>query len=95
MQQEAEIAELPQRSRRTGTVPSGSTGASGATETTQAQQIPPIGTSSQDRSPSIDQTLILERVGARVWNHPRDRQSSDDPTRSQSRPISPTPLVQT
>ncbi|KAF3500499.1 hypothetical protein F2Q69_00041382 [Brassica cretica] len=42
----------------TKTVPSGPTGASGATGTTQAQRIPPIGTSNQDRSPSIDQTSI-------------------------------------
>ncbi|KAF3563112.1 hypothetical protein DY000_02014491 [Brassica cretica] len=59
------------------------------------QRIPPIGTSSQDRSPSIDQTSIPARVRARVWNRPGDRQSADDPTRSQSRPISPTPLAQT
>ncbi|KAF3602224.1 hypothetical protein F2Q69_00037278 [Brassica cretica] len=77
------------------TVPSGPTGASGATGTTQAQQIPPIGTSNQDRSPSIEQTSIPERVGAPVWNRPGDRQSADNPTRSQSRPISPTPLAQT
>ncbi|KAF2530826.1 hypothetical protein F2Q70_00029943 [Brassica cretica] len=38
---------------------------------------------------------IQERVGARVWNRPGDRQSVDDPTRSQSRLISPTPLAQT
>ncbi|KAF2581038.1 hypothetical protein F2Q68_00005564 [Brassica cretica] len=79
----------------TETVPSGPTGASGATGMTHAQRIPPIGTSNQDRSPSIDQTSIPERVGARVWNCPGDRQSADDPTRSQSRPISPTPIAQT
>ncbi|KAF2614208.1 hypothetical protein F2Q70_00012471 [Brassica cretica] len=79
----------------TETVPSGPTGASSATETTQAQRISPIGTSNHDRSPSIDQTSIPELVGARVWNRPGDRQSADDPTRSQSRPISPTPLAQT
>ncbi|KAF3576980.1 hypothetical protein DY000_02033169 [Brassica cretica] len=79
----------------TETVPSGPTGASGATGTTHAQRIPPIETSNQDSSPLIDQTSIPERVGARVWNRPRDRQSADDPTRSQSRPISPTPLAQT
>ncbi|KAF3553072.1 hypothetical protein F2Q69_00013002 [Brassica cretica] len=94
VQQEAEIAELPQRSRNrltikeeewkqsgtypnqairtapsrvndvyptgsdsgTKTVPSGPTGASGATRMTQAQRIPSIWTSSQDRSPFIDLT---------------------------------------
>ncbi|KAF2611575.1 hypothetical protein F2Q70_00013483 [Brassica cretica] len=79
----------------TETVPSGHTGASGTTGTTQAQRIPPIETSNQDRSPSIDQTSIPERVGARVWNRSGDRQSTDDPTRSQFRTISPTPLAQT
>ena len=39
--------------------------------------------------------MIPERVGVRVWNRPGDRQSADDLTRSQSRPISPTPLAQT
>ncbi|KAG2250283.1 hypothetical protein Bca52824_080419 [Brassica carinata] len=75
--------------------PTGSTGANDATGTTQTQQIPPIATSSQDRSLPINQTSIPERVGARVWNHSGDRQSADDLTRSQSRPISPTPLTQT
>ncbi|KAG2297636.1 hypothetical protein Bca52824_044305 [Brassica carinata] len=49
----------------------------------------------QDRSLPINQTMVPERTGARVWNHPRDRSSSDDLTRSQSRPISPTHLAQT
>ncbi|KAF2608562.1 hypothetical protein F2Q68_00043214 [Brassica cretica] len=75
--------------------PTGSTGANDATGTTQMQQIPLIATSSQDRSLPINQTSIPERVGARVWNHSGDRQSADDLTRSQSRPISPTPLTQT
>ncbi|KAF3563171.1 hypothetical protein DY000_02015523 [Brassica cretica] len=75
--------------------PTGLTGANDATKTTLTQRIPPIGISSQDRSLPINQTTILERAGARVWNRPRDRSSSDDLTRSQSRPISPTPLAQT
>ena len=75
--------------------PTGLTGANDATRTTQTQQIPPIATSSQDRSLPINQTSIPERVRARVWNRPGDRQSADDLTRSQSRPISPTPLAQT
>ena len=75
--------------------PTGLTGANDATGTTQTQQIPPIATSSQDRSLPINQTSIPERVRARVWNRPGDRQSADDLTRSQSRPISPTPLAQT
>ncbi|KAF2614211.1 hypothetical protein F2Q70_00012472 [Brassica cretica] len=79
----------------TETIPSGPTGTSGATGTTQAQRIPPIGTSSKDRSPAIDQTSIPERVRARVWNRPGDWQSAEDPTRSQSKPILPTPLAQT
>ncbi|KAF3564975.1 hypothetical protein DY000_02014202 [Brassica cretica] len=78
-----------------GVTPTGLTGANDATETTQTQRIPPIGTSSQDRSLPINQTSIPERAGARVWNRPGDRPSSDDLTRSQSRPISPTPLAQT
>ncbi|KAF2604972.1 hypothetical protein F2Q70_00027812 [Brassica cretica] len=75
--------------------PTGLTGANDATGTTHTQRIPPIGTSSQDRSLPINQTSIPERVRARVWNRPRERQSADDMTRSQSRPISPTPLAQT
>ncbi|KAF2577833.1 hypothetical protein F2Q68_00002499 [Brassica cretica] len=39
--------------------------------------------------------MVPERTGARVWNRPRDRSSSDDLTRSQSRPISPTHLAKT
>ncbi|KAG2280814.1 hypothetical protein Bca52824_052034 [Brassica carinata] len=39
-----------------------------ATGTTQAQRIPPIGNSIQDRSLPINQTSIPERVVARVWN---------------------------
>ncbi|KAF3578274.1 hypothetical protein DY000_02030481 [Brassica cretica] len=53
------------------------------------------GTSSQDRSLPINQTTIPVRAGARVWNRPGDRSSSDNLTRSQSIPISPTPLAQT
>ncbi|KAF3562552.1 hypothetical protein DY000_02018373 [Brassica cretica] len=68
--------------------PAGLTGANDATGTTQTQQIPPTATSSQDRSLLINQTSIPERVRARVWNRPGDRQSADDLTRSQSRPIS-------
>jgi len=79
----------------TETIPTGSTGANDATGTTQTQRIPPIGTSSQDRSLPINQTSIPERAGARVWNRPGDRPSSNDLTRSQSRLISPTPLAQT
>ncbi|KAF2573036.1 hypothetical protein F2Q70_00004069 [Brassica cretica] len=75
--------------------PTGLTGANDATGTTQTQRIPSIATSSQDRSLPINQTSIPERVGARVWNRPRVRQSTDDLTRPQSRPISPTPLAQT
>ncbi|WZZ87765.1 hypothetical protein YC2023_116344 [Brassica napus] len=71
--------------------PTGLTGANDATGTTQRQRIPLIATSSQDRSVPINQTSIPERVG----NHPGARQSADDLTRSQSRPISPTPLAQT
>ena len=75
--------------------PTGLTEANDATGTTQTQRIPPIGTSSQDRSLPINQTSISERVRTRFWNRPGDRQSADDLTRSQSRPISPTPLAQT
>ena len=78
-----------------GITPTGLTGANDATKTALTQRIPPIGISSQDRSLPINQTTIPERAGARVWNRPRDRSSSDDLTRSQSRPISPTPLAQT
>ncbi|KAF3593948.1 hypothetical protein DY000_02022976 [Brassica cretica] len=76
----------------TGVTPTGLTGANDVTETAQTQRIPPIGTSSQDRSLPINQTSIPERAGARVWNRPGDRKSSDVLTRSQSRPISSTPL---
>ncbi|KAF3582470.1 hypothetical protein DY000_02031633 [Brassica cretica] len=76
-----------------GETPTGLTGANDATETAPTQRIPHIGTSSQDRSLPINQTSIPERAGARVWNLPGDRPSSDDLTRSQSRPISPTPLA--
>ncbi|KAF3488119.1 hypothetical protein F2Q69_00054472 [Brassica cretica] len=79
-----------------GVTPTGLTGANDATETADpTQRIPPIGTSSQDRSLPINKTSIPERAGARVWNRPGDRSSSDDLNRSQSRPISPTPLAQT
>ncbi|WZZ32279.1 hypothetical protein YC2023_015680 [Brassica napus] len=64
--------------------PTGLTGANDATGTTQTQRIPPIGTSIQDRSLPINQTSIPERVVARVWNRPGDRQSADELTRSQS-----------
>ncbi|KAF2598544.1 hypothetical protein F2Q68_00010124 [Brassica cretica] len=41
-------------------------------------------------------TSIPDRTGARVWNHPGERQPADDLTRTQStRPISLTPLAQT
>ena len=60
--------------------PTGLTGANDATGTTQTQRIPPIGTSIQDRSLPINQTSIPERVGARVWNRPGDRQFADDLT---------------
>ncbi|KAF2556461.1 hypothetical protein F2Q68_00017201 [Brassica cretica] len=80
---------------RTGVIPTGLTGANDATKTAQTQRIPPIGTSSQDRSLPINQTSIPERARDRVWNRPGDRQFSDDQTQSQSRPISPTPLAQT
>ncbi|WZY94129.1 hypothetical protein YC2023_066458 [Brassica napus] len=72
----------------------GLTGTTYATGTALTQRIPPIGTSSQDRSPLINQTTIPEQIGARVWNRPGNRPPSDDPTRSQSRPISPTHLAQ-
>ncbi|KAF2575556.1 hypothetical protein F2Q70_00004079 [Brassica cretica] len=49
----------------TGVTPTGLTGAIDATETAQMQRIPPIGTLSQDRSLSINQTSIPERAGAR------------------------------
>ncbi|KAG2278475.1 hypothetical protein Bca52824_061030 [Brassica carinata] len=79
-----------------GVTPTGLTGANDATKTADPmQRIPPIGTSSQDRSLPINKTSIPERAGARVWNRPGDRSSSDDLNRSQSRPISPTPLAQT
>ncbi|KAF3541605.1 hypothetical protein F2Q69_00024075 [Brassica cretica] len=63
----------------TETLPTGPTRADGATGTTQTQQIPPIGTPSQDRfSPNErtsipDRTSIPERAGARVWNRPGER----------------------
>ncbi|KAF3586853.1 hypothetical protein F2Q69_00031064 [Brassica cretica] len=79
----------------TGVIPTGLTGANDATKTAQTQRIPTIRTSSQDRSLPINQTSIPERARDRVWNRPGDRQSSDDLTRSQSRPITPTPLAQT
>ncbi|KAL0641051.1 hypothetical protein Bca4012_097450 [Brassica carinata] len=75
--------------------PIGLAGANDATETAPTQQIPPIETSCQDGSLPINQTSISERAGARVWNRPGDRPSSNDLTRSQSRLISPTPLAQT
>ncbi|KAF3550740.1 hypothetical protein DY000_02003402 [Brassica cretica] len=78
-----------------GVTPTGLTGANDATETAPTQRVPPIGISSQDRSLPINQTAVPERTGARVWNRPGDRSSSEDLTRSQSRPISPTPLAQT
>ena len=78
-----------------GVTPTGLTWTNDATKTAPAQRVPPIGTSSQDRSLPINQTMVPERTVARVWNHPRDRSSSDDLTRSQSRPISPTHLAQT
>ncbi|KAF2545209.1 hypothetical protein F2Q70_00023819 [Brassica cretica] len=78
-----------------GITPTGLLGATDATETAPTQRIPPIGTSNQDRSLPINQTTIPERAGPRVWNHPGDRSSSDNLTRSQSRPVSPTPLAQT
>ncbi|KAG2266266.1 hypothetical protein Bca52824_073345 [Brassica carinata] len=78
-----------------GVTPTWLTGANDETETAPMQRIPPVGTSSQDRSLPINQTSIPERAGARVWNRPGDRSSSDDLNRSQSRPISPTPLAQT
>ncbi|KAF2549977.1 hypothetical protein F2Q68_00033823 [Brassica cretica] len=50
----------------------------------------------QTRTSVPDRTSIPDRTGARVWNRPRERQSADDITRPQStRPIPPTPLVQT
>ena len=79
----------------TETIPAGTMGANDTIGTTQTQRIPPIGTSSQNRSLPINQTSIPERVGAQVWNRPGDRKSADDLTRSQSRPISQTPLAQT
>lgn len=79
----------------TGVIPTGLAGTNDATQTAPTQQIPPIETSSQDRSLPINQTSISERAGARVWNRPGDRPSSNDLTRSQSRLISPTPLAQT
>ncbi|KAG2250126.1 hypothetical protein Bca52824_080262 [Brassica carinata] len=75
--------------------PIGLAGANDATETAPTQQIPPIETSCQDGSLPINQTSISERAGARVWNRPGDRPSSNDLTRSQSRLISPTPLMTT
>ncbi|XP_048609457.1 uncharacterized protein LOC106407035 isoform X1 [Brassica napus] len=78
-----------------GVTPVGLTGANNATETAPTQRIPPIGTSKQDQSLPINQTKIPERTGARVWNRHGDRPPSDDPIRSQSRPISPTHVAQT
>ena len=63
----------------TETLPTGPTRADGATGTTQTQQIPPIGTSSQDqfspneRTSIPDRTSIPERAGARVWNRHGER----------------------
>ncbi|KAF2539405.1 hypothetical protein F2Q68_00021167 [Brassica cretica] len=83
-------------------------GTDGTAETTHTQQIPPIGTSNQERSSVHDRsslpdrtsvperTSIPDRTGARIWNLPGERQVTDDLIRPQSfRPISPTPLAQT
>ncbi|KAG5393248.1 hypothetical protein IGI04_023211 [Brassica rapa subsp. trilocularis] len=84
----------------TETLPAGPTGADGAIRTTKTQRAPPSGTSSQDRFSPTDRTLLPdptsmpERVGARLWNRPGKRQSTDDLTRT-TRPIYPTPLAQT
>ncbi|KAG2255615.1 hypothetical protein Bca52824_074909 [Brassica carinata] len=75
---------------RTGSLPIGPTGTDGTTGTTHTQQIPPIGTSNQERSsvhePSSlpdrtsvsERTSIPDRRGARVWNRPGERQTNDD-----------------
>ncbi|KAF2569732.1 hypothetical protein F2Q68_00025596 [Brassica cretica] len=78
-----------------GVTPVGLTRTTDATGTTPTQHIPPIGTSSQDRSLPINQTTIPEQTGSQVWNRPGKKPPSDDPTRSQSIPISPTHLAQT
>ena len=57
-------------------------GTTDAAETTLTQRIPPIRSSSQYRSPPINQTTISEQTGVRVWNRPGNR------------PISPTHLDQ-
>ncbi|KAF3537533.1 hypothetical protein F2Q69_00020356 [Brassica cretica] len=49
-----------------GVTPTGLTGTNDATETGPTQQVPLIGTSSQDRSLPINQTTAPERTGARV-----------------------------
>ncbi|KAG5410936.1 hypothetical protein IGI04_007255 [Brassica rapa subsp. trilocularis] len=49
-----------------------------------------------DRTSVPERTSIPDRTGARVWNHPGERQATDDLIRPQSsRPISPTPPAQT
>ncbi|KAL0689563.1 hypothetical protein Bca4012_089241 [Brassica carinata] len=91
---------------RTETLPIGPTGTDRMTRTNQTQQIPPIGTSNQERSSIHDRssppnrtsvperTSIPDRTGARVWNRPKERQAADDLTRPQSSMlISPTPLA--
>ena len=53
-------------------------------------------TSVPDRTSIPDRTSVPDQTGARVWNHPGERQPTDDLTRTQpTRPISPTPLAQT
>ncbi|WZZ60569.1 hypothetical protein YC2023_060676 [Brassica napus] len=81
---------------RTETLPVGPTGTDGMTGMTHTQQIPPIGTSNQERSSVYDRSSPPDRTGARVWNRPGERQAADDLIRPQSsRPISPTLLAQT
>ena len=81
---------------RTDTLPVGPTGADGTTGTTHTQQNPPIGTLNQEQSSVHYRSSPPDRTGARVWNHPGERQAADYLIRSQSsRPISPTPLAQT
>ncbi|KAG5411239.1 hypothetical protein IGI04_007558 [Brassica rapa subsp. trilocularis] len=69
---------------RTKALPVGPTGTDGTTGTTHTQQIPPIGTSNQERSSVHDRSSPPDRTGARVLNRLGERQADDDLIRPQS-----------
>ncbi|KAF3569555.1 hypothetical protein DY000_02016182 [Brassica cretica] len=97
----------PGSNSRTETLPVGPTGTDGTTGTTHTQQIPPIGTSTHERSSAQDRssppvrtsvperTSIPDRTEARVWNRPREKRPLTTKPDLNRRPIFPTPLAQT